>query len=141
MREIRFRAWVECGTFVGGVNPYMNYYPEFHGDINEIFRNNGAEPKSKYGSKITYMQFTGLKDKNGKDIYEGDIVEYSYLSALDNKRKSSKWVVEYETGMYWLRDINKMSQYDSSLFLKFTRIEVVGNVRENSKLLEDATCT
>ena len=126
-REIRFRGKATVnGDWVHGYLWLNRRGQHFIDDAN----GKGYEVDPE-----TVGQFTGLKDKNGKEIFEGDIVKYSYISPLDNKRKSRQWVVEYETGMYWLRDINKMSQYDSSLFLKFTRIEVIGNIYENHEIL------
>ena len=138
-REIKFRAWVECN--LDNIPSYMNYNPEFHGDINDIFKNNGVEPVSKYASKITYLQFAGVCDKNGKEIYQDDIVKYSYISPLDGKEKSYVWVVKYENGMYWLRHIGGLKHYDSSSFLKFTQIEVIGNTFEHPELLRNPKCS
>jgi len=132
-REIKFRAWVEHEFIKNG--GCMNYHPEFHGDINEIFKNNGVEPVSKYASKITYLQFTEVNDKNGKEIYQEDIVKYSYISPLDGKEKSYVWVVKYKNGMYWLRHIGGLKHYDASLFLKYNQIEVIGNTFEHPELL------
>ncbi len=82
---------------------------------------------------IEVYEYTGLHDKNGKEIYEGDIVKFSYISPLDQKEKSYIWVVRYGNGMYWLRHIKHY--YDSTLYLKFTQIEVVGNIYENPEFL------
>lgn len=74
-REIKFRAWHK---------KYGMTYPEeawtieslFNGD-NDVF---GSPSKDYAIEDFIVMQFTGLKDKNGKEIYEGDIVEYEYLT-------------------------------------------------------------
>jgi len=130
-REIKFRAFVKKLKWM---LPVENI--NFAVKTVEVDLTSGNGDYSEYDfDEIELIQFTGLKDKNGKEIYEGDIVKNLYVSPLDNKEKSHIWVVEYETGMYWLRHINKMKHYDSSLFLKFTRIEVVGNVHENPELL------
>jgi len=69
MREIKFRAWdIE--------NKEMFY------DAQDAYDNQGDVPASSFGSLLVdedyiLMQYTGLKDKNGKEIYEGDIVTYA----------------------------------------------------------------
>ena len=117
MRELKFRAWdtvskryvLEYETLL--VNPY------------------GFE---SYGNKYIWEQYTGLKDKNGKEIYEGDIVEYSW--DFRGEKRKNNYVVEWLSG--------KVEHYPYSVDSGFTLPDsvdgymVVGNIRENPKLLE-----
>ena len=74
------------------------------------------------------IQFTGLKDKNGKEIFEGDIIEFVYKVG-DKIRCEIKWVDD-ECKFKW---INKDWNVD---LLKSKGYEVIGNKFENPELLD-----
>jgi uncharacterized phage protein (TIGR01671 family) len=112
MREIKYRAWIPG---------------EERMDFNDIFIRASGNPviyEGKENPDIILMQFTGLKDKNGKEIWEGDIVTYKIIS---HKVVAA---VEFDTSYgQWVKDGQRLSSY-----LKTT--EVIGNIYENKNLLK-----
>nr|DAK67895.1 MAG TPA: YopX protein [Caudoviricetes sp.] len=91
------------------------------------------------GDGITYMvsaedlelmQSTGLVDKNGKEIFEGDIVK---MSKDVYSEPTYYEVVRHRGGAYRLES----KQHGCELWLRHTDCEVVGNIYENPELLED----
>lgn len=79
---------------------------------------------------IHLMQSTGLVDKNGKEIFEGDIVK---MSKDVYSEPTYYEVVRHYGGAYRLES----KQHGCELWLRHTDCEVVGNVYENRELLED----
>ena len=77
--------------------------------------------------EVVLMQFTGLKDKNGKEIYEGDILTYSGITSNGNKiLREVNYNPEYarfQSGMYPLNQSIELS-------------EIIGNIYENPELLQ-----
>nr|DAS75211.1 MAG TPA: YopX protein [Caudoviricetes sp.] len=139
MREIKFRAWDNFNNrmilndrilkicfvksnHIPSLVVYSNRNIENHTEI--------REDDKQYCNEFELMQYTGLKDKNGKDIYEGDIISFG-----DNKGVvfygRTKFRVKY-------RYYNNCYCYDDlSDVLYYNKVEIIGNIHVNKELIGD----
>lgn len=125
-REIKFRAWHKVEKCM---------FEVFGFDVNHVypFTTSGIVIPPTIDD-VEMMQYTGLKDKNGKEIYEGDIVKYNYNNQVYQDVYAK---VEYSIAGFRLN-----ADYISRHLSRHIRIantdyyEVVGNIYENPELLE-----
>lgn len=118
MREIKFRAWDKINGEMIPWNRLLNGH-----NLRNVF----MRPEM---CGLILMQYTGLKDKNGVYIYEGDIVEFVPFETSINNR-----VVKFERGVFKAELIR--SGYSVTLSeLQESEIKVIGNICENPELLE-----
>jgi uncharacterized phage protein (TIGR01671 family) len=125
MREIKFRAWGKSGVNKGRMMPFeqITHWRDWW-----------------CNKDVELMQYTGLKDKNGKEIYEGDI-----LKDIDNNKC---FEVLYRVGAFMLeRQLNptrdKLEGYDFATLQELSDADetlpehtVIGNIYENPELLK-----
>ena len=132
-REIKFRAWlkeekkmviVETIDFSEKSIQYL--------EKNEIM--DAYLLRTNFLEDVELMQYTGLKDKNGTEIYEGDIVKYKFPYDRRLKHISPVFYMESQAS-YGVLDIckNGIPLYTISANNYF---EVIGNIYENKNLLE-----
>ena len=91
-----------------------------------------SPPDYVFVDHLVIMQSTGIKDKNGKEIFEGDIVDYKGRKAI------IKWHGSYASFIYRFVDEmqERVSEWDP-LFLAYHHFEIIGNIYENKEFLED----
>lgn len=134
-REIKFRAWDEdSSTMIYCKDSYRNDLGEFYFDFDGrlvLMLSDGDCETAPEIREAMIMQFTGLIDKSGKEIYEGDIVSCQLLCPESNDCwiRYSPIVVEWEE--YGYQPFIEYGIPDHSFL-----IEVVGNIYENPELLE-----
>ncbi len=91
-----------------------------------------SPPDYVFVDYLAIMQSTGLFDRNGQEIFEGDIVDYKGRKAI------IKWHGSYASFIYRFVDEmqERVSEWDP-LFLAYHHFEIIGNVYENKEFLED----
>ncbi len=136
MREIKFRFFREKPT------PKM-IYPECDFLINHI----GTPcvitryPKNRIEVNIADvipLQYTGLKDKNGKEIYESDVLKWEegkHFNACGRKCKGD-YIVYVEWGESGWLPFEAKEGYSGTTMFEVRDCEVIGNIRENPELLK-----
>ena len=138
MREIKFRVLIDHRIYYQDkYNAYSDNLASIDICKKTITINSFYNYEDVYrfeDEEVKLMQYTGVKDKNGKEIYEGDIV----LIKLDETSTWYKTVVGFKKGAFIANLIDK-EDYVYIFHHGFTDddFEIIGNVYENKNLLEE----
>jgi uncharacterized phage protein (TIGR01671 family) len=154
VREIKFRCWDNQNK-----TWYDPIYEASDGNLFELLVSlsgdlcahtlRGLEHESMWPTRFTLMQYTGLKDKNGKEIYEGDIVNTLRVNRLESsgnipenccgketdREERNNEVVKFEDFMWMCAEDQTLAMFtgvqDDDYY-----VEVIGNIYENPDLLK-----
>lgn len=123
MREIKFRAWDKKNKYMSGEkNWYFGIENDGSIEIYNCFSNKNPTKKEN----IIIMQFTGLLDKNGKEIYEGDVIKHA-----DPEMEDDGGQVVWEDAIAGFTYGGECSSFPE----KSWRYEVIGNIYSNPELI------
>jgi uncharacterized phage protein (TIGR01671 family) len=125
-RELKFRVWDNLKKEWISNKHIWRMRTDEHG-VGEILPNTFYWKQHPDG--LTYQQYTGLKDKDGVEIYEGDIVQ-SHSEDFENENFVGKIIYDEGSFLTWI------NQNDIRGIWSRNDIEVIGNLYENPELLE-----
>ena len=91
-------------------------------------------------SELILMQSTGFRDELGEELFEGDVILWSYWDEFEDSGSAK---VIFDKGMFKLLDIRTGKEVWNNLFdcIENCNVYLQGNIYENSELLEDIKCT
>lgn len=129
----KFRAWdKEEKEYYYNAEHTYDFFCSGRGCYAESFGEVLNQP-----DRFVVEQFTGLLDRNGKEIYEGDIVK----TKSPDQPNFKAGVIEFTQRAFWISNVpsDRPDHTNSELLLKYweMEIEVIGNIHENPELLGD----
>ncbi len=139
-RIIKFRVWHKSGNRFIDLNGFFIWFST-HPDKGQVYAATEQGIVREYEIEdISIMQYTGLKDKNGKEIYEGDILQFGYPTTSkydpddDTYRLPIKVIISFHGGAFWFTgegytDCNWH-------FYNAEYREVIGNIYTNPDLIQ-----
>ena len=142
MREILFRGKrCDNGEWVQGFYVRADHHWHKNG-IHKDWIALGASANggwfalhNKYAVKAeTVGQFTGLTDKNGKKIFEGDVVLYPW----NDQDKPERFTIKFKDGQFVASPVKETEDYWDFMVGGYSKeMEVIGNIHDNPELLEN----
>jgi len=130
-REIKFRAWDGEKMRYLFDTPMDSYMVVFFHDCLLKGKRTFTTGKPAKTVEVTPMQYTGLKDKNGKEIYEGDVVRIQSESHKSGLVEVVKWIDPTN----WVSDVCAVNGFVNHESIYKTKPEIIGNIYENPELL------
>jgi uncharacterized phage protein (TIGR01671 family) len=144
VREILFRGKVveDCnykGKFIHGDFAYGNCIRPIENVGDDIIKSYALYDELAF-VKVeleTVGQFTGLLDKKGNKVFEGDIVSFYEVLGQQGFMKPFKGVVKYGKGYYYVEYINERNRKGTWNLSSCWHLEVVGNIHDNGELYRE----
>lgn len=127
MRDILFR-----GKILGLTDWSYGYYAK-SGENHFILLDTDNEDNYSIVDPETVGQYTGFTDKNGKRIFEGDIVQFDYVDD-DGNDAVEDFLISYKKGAFFARQLGNIKCPSNILHIK--QRHVIGNKWDNPELLE-----
>ena len=164
MRKIKFRGKTKNGEWVQGylvnsghqINPYVEFWwiAQNRYDFGTVFNEKSCDDTFIWNrvEPDTIGQYTGLKDKNGIEIYDGDIVRTMYKEFRDFGDEKADYFTSFVEEVVWLPVFNGFGlvyhiadipvyrplNYTTEIRgVKLIEVEVIGNKYDNPELLEE----
>ena len=133
-REIKFRAWDKVRKeYLSGGQVLIAILKGNRPKSNPVYLDI-LKDADMYKDRFVLEQFTGLHDKNGKEIYEGDIIEYGGQQYLDVfraliKYKDDRFIADWHCDVFFRKDVH--------FWTTERKVQVIGNIYSNPELLKE----
>ncbi|MEK4474327.1 YopX family protein [Paenibacillus sp. FSL R7-0048] len=122
-REIKYKAWlptIKKMTYGHTLEQWLLDFPHLE----------------DFSEDTVWLQYTGLNDKKGVEIYDGDIIDGSWINPMSQEKVIRQYKVTFNKGKYNAELIGHHPYGSTMLYFENENAEVIGNIYENPELIE-----